>query len=314
MGELLAIAALLMYSVNTLLTKTGSKYININLGYFVAVSVNILFSLFLLAIQSITRTDALSWHWPAFFYFVLGGIFTTYLGRSFYFEAVVRFGPAKASIFQLAAPLFTVLIAWIFLDERLNTTTLTGIFVTVTGLFLAVYVPGTFARNAAARAATPGGQRGGLAGLRWIITSSLYLGLGGALAYAIGNVWRGAAMRDWNEPVAGGLIGAAAGMLLYLGMTPKLRTLWQDLKAANPVGLRMFSFTGALNISAQILGIMSLHYISVSVSILIVSCVPILVIPMSYFLLKHREGISLRSIVGTLITIAGIAMILLGRD
>ena len=56
-----------------------------------------------------------------------------------------------------------------------------------------------------------------------------------------------------------------------------------------------------------------MHYIPVSVTSLIVSCMPVLVIPMSVVFLKNQEGITRRTVIGTTVTIAGIAMILLGR-
>jgi len=60
-------------------------------------------------------------------------------------------------------------------------------------------------------------------------------------------------------------------------------------------------------------GIMALAYIEVGVSSLIASCVPLLVIPMSWLFLRRQEHVSWRLLFGALIATGGVAMILLGR-
>lgn len=52
--------------------------------------------------------------------FVLAGLFSTYFGRWFMLESIARLGAARTSVFQVTSPLFTVIIAWAFLGERLG--------------------------------------------------------------------------------------------------------------------------------------------------------------------------------------------------
>ncbi len=51
-----------------------------------------------------------------------------------------------------------------------------------------------------------------------LMQSVLLLGMGSSLAYAIGNVLRGSAVRSWNEPILGALIGAASGLALQVAV------------------------------------------------------------------------------------------------
>jgi hypothetical protein len=64
---------------------------------------------------------------------------------------------------------------------------------------------------APAVAKTPAMQR--------LMQSVLLLGMGSSLAYAIGNVLRGSAVRSWNEPILGALIGAACGLALQVAFS-----------------------------------------------------------------------------------------------
>jgi drug/metabolite transporter (DMT)-like permease len=308
-GELLAAAALVLYATNIMLTKAASARVDIGLGFLLSTAVNVVFSLLLLCIQLGMRDGAMTWNWHGFCAFLLAGVFSTYLGRWFFFESIVRFGPARASIFQISAPLFTVLIAWLFLGEKLQASALAGIALTVFGLFLVVYVPGTF--SASRGASTQGGAAVvRLSPFKWVLGSSIVLGMLASMSYAMGNVMRGAAVRLWDEPVAGGLLGAISGIALHLLFSSGSEKLLPRLKSADRAGTLTFMFTGTLNISAQILIIFSLRYIPVSIATLISSCVPVLVIPMSYFLLKNQEGIGLKTVVGAVLTLAGIAIIL----
>lgn len=309
MGELLAAAALVLYSINIVLTKLASARVDIGLGFLLSVAVNVIFSALMLCLQLGVRTEPFVWNWHGFYVFLIAGVFSTYLGRWFFFESVVRFGPARASIFQISAPLFTVVIAWMFLGEQLSAAALGGILLTVFGLLVVVYVPGVLSvasapKQGAALAVGPPSP------FQWIFSSSLILGMFAAMSYGLGNVLRGLAVRNWDEPIAGGLLGALSGLVLHVLLGSGSTKLWSKLKNADQKGMLLFMLTGVMNISAQILSISSLSYIAVSIMTLIVCCVPVLVIPMSYVFLKNQEGITFRTLIGATLTLGGITTIL----
>ncbi|CAN5469155.1 hypothetical protein BH11PSE7_BH11PSE7_27390 [soil metagenome] len=305
MGELIALGAVCLFAGNMVLTKLASGHVHIDTGFMLTMGMNVVVSLVLVGVQLATRTDSLSWRWDGFAFFAFAGVCASYLGRFFFFGAVVRFGPARASVFQITGPVFTVLIAWFALGERLGLMRYAGIAVTLVGLCLVVYVPGATTLGAAARA-----QRGGM--LRWLAGSILVLGLGASIFYAVGNVLRGAAMRRWDEPVLGALVSVAAALLLHLATSRRAWRIAADVRASDRKGVWMFLGVGVLTICAQTLLLFSLRYIALSVATLIVSCAPVLVIPLSYWLLGNRERITPRLVVGSLLSIAGVALVLLG--
>jgi len=309
MGELFAGLALVLFSCNIILTKVASARVPISVGFVVSVAVNLAFSFLIFCVELVLRQTPITWNWGGAAFFLLAGVFSTYLGRFFFFESVVRFGPARASVFQITAPLFTVLIAWLFLGERLGLLDHVGIVLTVLGLFFVVYVPGSLASRAAVQAQPK--QAEGSRWTGWIFRSMIVLGLGASLCYAISSVLRGGAMKLLDEPILGAVLGSASGLGLHLLTQGGVRTLVPALRVSDRKGVWLFVITGMLTITAQTLVFVSFRYIEVSIAILISSCVPALVIPMSYLLLGNQERIGARVIVGTLLTMAGIALVLL---
>lgn len=310
LGVILATIALCMFSTNMLVIKRASERVSLSLGYLLAVAVNVAFCVPLVAGQLMFSGIDIGWSWKAAFFFMLGGAFSTYLGRWFFFEAVVRVGPAKASLFQVSSPGFAALIAWVALGEVLSPIRLGAIVFTIFGLALIGYMPGTSTRaSGEAPGETPTAHPVKM--IERLQGSTLMLGVGGSLAYAISTVVRGAAIRDWNEPLVGALLGAVAGFLLHVLFSPEIRTVPARLRAADRRGVNLFLISGALTISAQILAIWSLRYIEVALSNLITLSTPLLVIPAAYFLFSQKEALTVRTWIGGAMVIAGVATLIL---
>lgn len=137
------------------------------------------------------------------------------------------------------------------------------------------------------------------------------MGLMGAVAYAVGNVLRGVAVEEWNEPIAGALLGALVGVVLHFSTNVNTRSFLNQLIDADRKGLLLYVVSGILTIVGQISVIASMWYIPVSIANLITLSTPVLVIPISYFLLRNREGITFRTILGAALVLLGISAILI---
>src|SRR3954463_8749575 len=96
LGYLLASGALLLFTASILVTKVASHRLDLGLGFLIATTANVVFSGLAFGVQMGLRGDALQWNAQAFWLFAAAGAFATYLGRFFFYESVVRFGPAKA--------------------------------------------------------------------------------------------------------------------------------------------------------------------------------------------------------------------------
>lgn len=308
-GELFAAAALVLFSVNIILTKAAAARLNLNLGFLVSVSVNVLFAALLFFVQLVWRDDSVVWQQKGFYFFLLAGAFSTWLGRWFFLESVVQFGPSRASIFQITSPLFTAVFAWTFLSEALQPLELAGMGLALAGLLLVMPGAGVSRAVPAEAQKFAGSTVAGRGEPGRLLQSVLVLGLGSSIAYSLGNIFRGAAIRNWDEALLGALIGASGGLLLHAAFSRDKKQLIGRLRKADRRGVLMFAISGVLTISAQTCLILSLKYIPVSVAALITLCTPLLVFPMSYLLFKNSEKITALTMLGGALTLAGVALI-----
>ena len=310
-GELFAVAALLLFSVNIILTKAAAARLKLDLGFLVSVSVNVLFVALLFLAHLAWRRDTLVFQSQGFVLFFLAGVFSTWLGRWFFLESVVQFGPSRASIFQITSPLFTAVFAWAFLHEALQPLELAGMGLAMGGLLLVMPGAGAAGGNTPATRGDGPASSGAPPRQGRLLQSALVLGIGSSIAYSLGNIFRGAAIRGWDEALLGALIGASAGLLLHAAFSPDKKQLISRLRSADRQGVMMFAFSGVLTISAQTCLIVSLKYIPVSVAALITLCTPVLVFPMSYLLFKNSEKVTLATVLGGLLTLVGVALIVM---
>ena len=298
-GILLSLVALGGFAANILVARVGGARVPLNAGYFVAVSVNILFAALLLVAELALRARPLSWSGSGVLLFALAGFFSTYLGRWFMYESVARLGPARTSAFQVSSPLFTFLIALAFLGETLTIQAFAGMVATALGLLL-ISLAGSRTRPLV---------KEGAGGAWW--RSAWLVGFASSAAYAVGNVMRGAGVRQWDEPIAGALIGAVAGIACHFAFTRGHGDMLRGLRSANRGGLALFAVSGVLTIVAQTCVIAAMKLVPVSLVALITLCTPLIVFPASYFFLGNDEGINAGTIGGAVLTLAGIALILL---
>ena len=307
-GYLLALSALLLFTISIMVTKVASNRIPLTLGFVIATVVNVAFAGLALVVQLALSDSGLQWNARAFFLFAAAGVFSTYLGRWFFYESVVRFGPAKASIFQVSSPLFTAFMAWLLMGEQLTALVGLGMFMTIGGLILISYKPGFFDRRQkiepvqGAVAQTFG---------EFVMRSALVLGIGSSLAYAIGNVMRGLAIRSWPEPILGALVGAVFGLILHLGFSGDKAGLLTRLGSADRRGVWQFVLIGICNISAQMGIISAMRFIPVSVVTLITLCTPVLVFPASYFWFRTKGEFTVATLLGSAIALLGVAVIVM---
>lgn len=311
MGELLAIGALVLFSANIIITKLATDRMNLHVGFLISVGVNVLFALFLFVIQiKFFASQPVLWNWTGFFLFLLTGLFSTYLGRWLFFETIEKLGPTRASAFQITNPLFTTIIAWLFMDEKLGWLDLLNIILILFGLFLVSHVSQrSMNKEVAAGTELTDSSRDMI--WKGLLHSGVIIALLSSLSYAVGNVIRGAAIQTWNEPILGGVLGAAMGLLLHVATNKNTRHFWSELKQSDRTGILFYVISGIITISAQILVIASMAYIPISIANLITLSTPVLVTPVSFLLFKNKEGITIKTISGIIMVMVGISLIVL---
>jgi drug/metabolite transporter (DMT)-like permease len=299
-GELLAIGALLLFSSNALLVGPAIRRLPQDLGFLVSLASNVvLASTVVLGQYLVLGGPGSPPEWDAIGMFAVGGLLTSYLGRWFWTRSIATIGPTRASAIQVTNPFFAAVFAWILLDESLPPVAILCGLAVLVGLNLT-------SRRRASADPVDAEQRG-----RSVPLTHIGIGLLGALAYGLGNVARGAGVRDWEAPIVGSFIGALVGLLAYALINTDLRKLTSAMRGADPTGRRLWLLSGALTIGAQTAQIAATQYIPVAIAVVISVAVPVVVLPVSVLFLRRSEAIGWSTTCGVLLMLAGVAGLVL---
>lgn len=298
-GEFLAVASLLLFSANVLVVGPAARRLSQDLGFLLALTSNVVLGAFVVAGLYVLTGPGEPLEWDAVGMFTVGGVLTSYLGRWFYTRSLLTIGPTRASAVQLTSPFFAAAAGWILLGEALGPVAVLCGLAVLAGVYL------TSRPTGAGRAIGAG------LGHQALSPAQLGPGLLGAAAYGLGNVARGAGVRDWEAPIVGGLIGAVAGLLAYALVNTDLRKLGSALRGADRVGRRLWLVSGVLSIAAQTCLIAAALYIPVAIAVVISVAVPVVLLPVSVLFFRRTEAIGVSTAVGALLVLSGVVGLVL---
>ncbi len=299
-GELLALTTVLCWSISVQFFEAASRRVG-------SVPVNIIrigVALLLFGIVlSIRDGSPIPVDFPlhGWIYLSLSGVVGFFIGDIFLFKALVDLGPRLAMLLHsLAAPTAAV-IGWLVLSENYLPTQWLGIAITISGVCL-VIMERTPDRAAAGRLQVRNVSVRG-------ITYGILAMLGQAVGYLLSKVGM-TTESGYLDAFSSTQIRAIAAFIcffLFFSLTGK----WgQVRKAAADVKALTYTSLGAvvgpfLGVS---LSLLILHYLSAGVAATFLSLVPIFMIPFAVFI--HKEHVSLRAILGTVIAIFGIYLLM----
>lgn len=234
--------------------------------------------------------------------FAVAGVMSTYLGRWLVFESINRLGPSRAAALQCISPLFTAILGALVLGELLGPLGLLGIGLGIAGL-TTMSLGGQPQRRPGTPAAA--GRQGDA------MLVSLLVGLASSLAYSGSYVTRAAAVREWNEPLLGVGLGGVAGLAaLMLASRRQLGGYFREIQMHRSAAAVYFA-VGTLQFLAQGLVIASMRYIPASLASLVSMATPLVVLPLSFLVLRKQENLTPAVVAGIVITLTGIALVVL---
>jgi drug/metabolite transporter (DMT)-like permease len=293
LGVVLALGATVTFSGAILLSTIGSRHLNSDAGALLSGATNVPVGLLLLLLQLAVADGPSLPTWRGAVGFAAGGLCGTFLGRWLFFSTIRMLGPTRATVFQTLSPLAAALLAWAFFGEHLPWAGRLGMLLAIAGLVL-------MSPRRPVHDAIPGKGTS--------TRIALAFGLGSAVAYAASSLFRDNALQHWNEPLAGALLGALAGLFaLTLTARKRLSAVRAQIRA-HPTSARHFVGVGALQIMAQAQLIASLNHIPVALAVLLTSCTPLLVMPLSHWLLRRDETLNGRTVTGVIVTCTGVAL------
>jgi drug/metabolite transporter (DMT)-like permease len=236
-------------------------------------------------------TDASLHNW---IWLSVSGLIGFVIGDFLLFKSFTVIGAWLAMLIMTLAPPMAAVFGWLLLDERLSMMSLAGMVITLAGIVVVIF--------------RPEGKNGNVAVSKPI--AGLLFAFGGALGQALGIVFSKYGMQQYS-PFAATQIRIIAGIIGFIvfitliGKWVSVRSALMDRKAMIPTTIGSF-FGPFLGVSFSLLAI---QHTSTGVASTIMALVPIFVIPPSILLFKHK--ITAREILGTIISLCGVALFFL---
>ena len=294
MGVAYSLLAMLSFATNIVITRFAVARMPVEAGFFIVLGTNVLFPAAVFGAELALRKAPYGWNWTGAWLFAVGGVVGTFLGRRFLFDTVKLLGPSRASVFHSTAPAFALIGAWLLAGEALGPYEIALMAVVWVGLWL------TQPRAGSAHALAPQVLRKGFAA-----------GLLTVAGFGFGNVIRGIAMRHWEEAALGTVIASVAALACQVVVTRGWPRIAAQLRAADRTTVLLFIGCGVFTSLGSIFISLAMTKIEIALAVLVVHTTPLVIFPVSVFLLKNREELSARTVTGALIVLAGIALLLL---
>jgi drug/metabolite transporter (DMT)-like permease len=223
----------------------------------------------------------------------LSGLIGFSLGDALYFESLVQLGPRLGSLIMTLWPAIAALLAWPMLHQTLSLPKLAAMLATLGGIALVV----------SEKTGTAGGPDRPRHYGRGILC-----GLGGAVGQAVGIIFSKFGMAGGLSPISANVVRVSTGFVILAA--------WQLARREFLSNLRKFSDRKALGLVSlgatfgPVIGVMlslfAIKYASnVGIASTLMSLSPVMLLPAT--VLIDKEKLSLRAILGTLVSIGGVA-------
>jgi len=294
MGIAYALLAMLCFATNIVITRYAVVRLPVEAGFFVVLATNVLFPAALFAAELGVRAAPYTWNWKGAGLFAIGGVIGTFLGRRFLFDTVKLLGPSRASVFHSTAPAFALIAAWLLAGEVLGPYEIALMAVVWLGLWF------TQPRAGSAQAISPHILRKGFAA-----------GLLTVAGFGFGNVLRGIAMRNWDEAALGTVIASVAALACQFVVTRNWERIGAQLRGAERKAIWLYVGCGVFTSLGSIFISLAMTRIEIALAVLVVHTTPLVIFPVSVFLLKNREELTQRTVLGASLVLAGIALLAL---
>jgi drug/metabolite transporter (DMT)-like permease len=247
---------------------------------------------------------ASAWGWLG-----LSGLIGFTLGDLCLFRAFVLIGPRLSTLIMASVPVWTSLLGFVFLDERLHEQELLGIALTVSGIAWAVSqrqpapAPIQALTSETSETSEPVSKPS-----RWRFASSgIALALAGALGQAVGLVLSKHGMADYDAfaatqiRVLAGIAGFGVVITLWRWW-PRVREAVRDTKAMGPTAIGAV-FGPFLGVGLSLLAV---QLAPTGVASSMMATTPILMLPVSWI---RGEKFGWAGALGAVIAVVGVAVL-----
>lgn len=290
-GEIAALLTACFWTVTALSferasLRIGSLSVNI-IRLFIGFTFLTLFTWIYRGMAIPSDIDANSWMW-----LLVSGLVGFVFGDLFLFKSFTIIGSRFSMLIMTLVPPITALLGWILLGEKLSIVNYLGMFLTISGISLAI-----FNRDE---------KRGKKLKLKLSIRGVLFA-FGGALGQATGLVLSKVGMKDYSPFAATQvrLIAGMAGFVLLVTFFGRWKKVFNSMKdRVGMTGTTIGAFFGPfLGVSFSLIAV---QYTHTGIASTIMSIVPILIIPP--VILIYKQKVSWLEVIGAIISVVGVSL------
>jgi len=298
MGEIAAVATSFFWSLTSIqFTLAGQRVGSVVVNRVRLVLAALYLSLAHLLLQGELwpiHAESFRWGWLG-----LSGTLGLVLGDASLFQAFLIIGPRRAMVLMTLAPVIGAVAAWVWLGEALHPAEVAAILLTVSGVAWVVSERGPNRTPGAAATDTRQYALGVL------------LGLGGATGQALGLVTSKHGLSGDFPPLSATLIRMLVATTVIWSLTLVRGQGSTTVHALGDKKARRFIAGGALTgpFVGVWLSLVAVQRTHVGIASTLMALSPLIMIPLEHWIFK--EQVSLRTIAGTIVALAGVAIIFL---
>ncbi len=296
-GLVFALITAFCFAWSSLFMKKGMQKASTESGVFYTIIVNnLLFLLIIvpfLVIKGIPQINS-----PGVVFFILAGFLGPILGRFSLYSSIRRIGATRSASLKITAPVFSAIMAWIFLKEFLSWNMALAIVIIISGVYLVISSP-VRSKDVDAKEETKPQTKAGFG-----------LGFLAAFFFGLTSVSRKAGLQHIPSAIVGSTLSAFAALIaftIYHLIQGRLKQVLMIDKEA----MIKFTYAGLLAGCAVFSYFMALKFVPVSVGVALANVEPLFTIALAHLSGIDDEPITLKFISGAIIVLLGVTLLVL---
>ena len=282
------------FSVNSMFVRIGAQRVNTRTG----TAINAALSLIVAAVPALILDLSAFSKVPlvGFLWLLLVGLLSYPIGNLLNYTSVNRIGMARAVPLWSSAPIFAVILAVIFLDERPNPAIVLGIVAVIIGMVLIVTE-----RSGAESTAPMRITRG--------VVLGYVCGLSAAVAYGSSTFMIKILVTDYATPLVTATFSVMFGLLMLAPLVASdvPRAFREHRRFAT-----MFVFSGIAGGIGSLSIFFALERGDLMVVTPIISTSPLITLILAHLFLQRLEKLTIPIILGAILVVGGTALVVVG--
>jgi drug/metabolite transporter (DMT)-like permease len=226
-----------------------------------------------------------------YIYLGLSGIIGYIIGDSFLFESFLMIGPRLSMLIMTSAPIFSAILAWLFLKEHLDFLQIIAMLITLFGIGWVISEKGNHQDSK---------QKPKL--LLGVLFATI-----GSIGQAVSLLFSKMGLTGGISTISANLIRVSAATVFIFLFSIITKKFIKDIKKMRDK--KAFIEIGSGSLIGPVLGVIlsleAINHTHIGIASTLMALSPVILIPVSHYLYKER--ITWRAVIGTIIAIGGAA-------